>query len=79
MGTKDWVREDSGKANLYQKISLDKGNNSPATIEVNNPTDFQIESESLPNGKKSTVLRLEVQLAWNGGVQISMNHPKIWN
>jgi hypothetical protein len=47
-------------AGLYQYLSLDKHNSNPAAIEIENPTDFRIERETLENGRAYFSLTVEV-------------------
>jgi hypothetical protein len=60
MSTKEWILFDENEANLYQELSLGDDNNNPATIEVTSPADFYIESETFPNDKVYSTLRLEI-------------------
>ena len=60
MSTKEWIHRSHDGAGLYQKISFDKHNNNPATIEIDNPKDFKIEHEEYPNGKVFFKLTAEI-------------------
>lgn len=60
MSTKEWIYQQDDGAGLYQDLSLDKHNSNPATIEIENPTDFRIERETLENGRAYFSLTLEV-------------------
>lgn len=60
MSTREWILFDENEANLYQELSLGDDNNNPATIEVTSPTDFYIESETFPNDKIYSALRLKI-------------------
>ncbi|GAB1037693.1 hypothetical protein NM528_21670 [Shewanella algae] len=49
MSAKEWVYQGRDQFGLYQEMTFDKDN--PAVIEISNPTDFKIVSESNAEGK----------------------------
>ena len=60
MSTKEWIYRSDFGAGLYQELSLDEDNNNSATIEIENPSDFCVESEKYANGKSYLTLRVEI-------------------
>lgn len=60
MSTKEWVIYDEGEAGLFQEVTFDQENNNPATIEIANPIDFIIESESNADGKVMSLLKVDI-------------------
>ena len=60
MSTKEWVYQENEKYALFQDITLDAINNNPATIEITNPTDFKVSSETNSQGKPISYLTAEI-------------------
>lgn len=60
MSTKEWIYRPDFGAGLYQELSIAEDNNNPATIEIENPTDFCVEREKYANGKSYLTLRVEI-------------------
>jgi hypothetical protein len=60
MSTKEWIYHHYDGASLYQEMSFNKFNNSPATVEVKNPQDFKIEREEHLDSKAHFALTLEI-------------------
>lgn len=60
MSTKDWVYQGNEKYALFQDVTLDSINSNPATIEITNPTDFKIRSETNSKGKTFGYLTAEI-------------------
>jgi hypothetical protein len=60
MSTKDWIVYAEEGAGLFQDVNLGKENNNPATIEIKNPIDFIIESESNAGGKVMSLLKVDI-------------------
>jgi hypothetical protein len=60
MSTKEWVYQEQG-VGLYQDMTLAEINNNPATIELENPKDFKIESGEFRGGKVCALLAVEIE------------------
>jgi hypothetical protein len=60
MSTKEWIVFGDEGAGLFQDVNFGQENKNPATIEIKNPIDFIIESESYADSKVMSLLRVDV-------------------
>jgi hypothetical protein len=60
MSTKDWIAYSDVRTGLFQEISSNQENNNSATIEIKNPSDFIIESDSYRDGTVMSLLRVSI-------------------
>jgi hypothetical protein len=60
MSTKEWIVYYDEGPSLYQDVSFCSENSNPATIQIRNPTDFLIESDSNSNGKVMSLLKVDI-------------------
>ncbi|MGL5665171.1 MAG: hypothetical protein ACRDD9_03480 [Shewanella sp.] len=60
MSTKEWVYQGNDQFELYQEMTFEKDNDNPAVIQIINPADFKVVSESNAEGKAFGRLEAEI-------------------
>lgn len=60
MSTKEWVYQENDQFGLYQEMTFDKDNDNPAVIQIINPANFMVASESNAEGTVFGKLEAEI-------------------